>query len=291
MRAAGQRAARRRGRRALRRADRRPRRRCRRPRSRPRRRRHRRDPLRHADERPRSAAARSPPTTVAFAASAEQSEADARDRHRPDQALRRRQEPARPATRRRAAAARPWPRRCSPTCSLGLRESRLVDRIVVVSGEPARTRDRRASLEPTSSTTPTTSATPKRPRSASPTRSARGAGLRRARSPATARCSTPRELDRELGAQAPGVAVVPDRHGTGTNGLHPRPARRDHAGVRTRQPRAARSSSPAPPAARGPDRDHARRWRSTSTPRRTSTRCIAALPRRPGAGTDAPRSP
>ena len=27
------------------------------------------------------------------------------------------------------------------------------------------------------------------------------------------------ELDRELDAQAPGVAVIPDRHGTGTNGL------------------------------------------------------------------------
>ena len=93
-------------------------------------------------------------------------------------------------------------------------------------------------------------------------------------SPATARCSTPAQLDALL-AHAVGtrsVLIVPDRHGTGTNALLLHAARtaltpsfgpdscERHVGdAAARGPRPRPSTSP--------------RWRSTSTRRRISTRC------------------
>ena len=79
----------------------------------------------------------------------------------------------------------------------------------------------------------------------------------------------PRELDRLLtGVPDPYVAIVPDRHGEGTNSLVLRPPERDHAGLRRGQPR--------PPRRRGARRRHPLRGRaaaprsnSTSTPRPT----------------------
>jgi 2-phospho-L-lactate/phosphoenolpyruvate guanylyltransferase len=100
---------------------------------------------------------------------------------------------------------------------LGLNESRLVDRIVVVSGEPAAidaaTESGAEHLDD--------------PADAGHSEAA-AAGIAEAMARGD-ECATlvaadcplldSFELDRELDAQAPGVAVIPDRHGTGTNGL------------------------------------------------------------------------
>ena len=73
-------------------------------------------------------------------------------------------------------------------------------------------------------------------------------------SPATAPRSTPAELD---GAAAPSrradaaeVVIVPDRHGTGTNGLLLAPPGRDRAELRPGQLRAPPRARAAPPGAR-----------------------------------------
>ena len=87
----------------------------------------------------------------------------------------------------------------------------------------------------------------------------------------------PDELDALLAADAPSgaaraVVIVPDRHGTGTNGLLLAPAGRDLPELRARQLR-------APPRARArqraslPHRAPCRRCCSTSTPARTSPCC------------------
>lgn len=100
---------------------------------------------------------------------------------------------------------------------LGLRESRLVDRIVVVSGEPAaRTIAERAGADHLDD-----------PDDAGHSEAA-WIGIADAVAhgadcvvlvPGDCPLLDSVELDRELDAQAPGVAVIPDRHGTGTNGL------------------------------------------------------------------------
>jgi 2-phospho-L-lactate guanylyltransferase len=100
---------------------------------------------------------------------------------------------------------------------LGLNESRLVDRIVVVSGEPA----------VTATATEAGAEQLDDPADAGHSEAA-GAGIADAiargdECAALIAADCPLldsvELDRELDAQAPGVAVIPDRHGSGTNGL------------------------------------------------------------------------
>lgn len=100
---------------------------------------------------------------------------------------------------------------------LGLRECRLVDRIVVVSGEPeARELAEEAGVDFIDD-----------PDDCGHSEAAMigiaDAIEHGAECVVLAPGDTPllegAEVDRELGAQAPGVAVVPDRHGTGTNGL------------------------------------------------------------------------
>lgn len=100
---------------------------------------------------------------------------------------------------------------------LGLRECRLVDRIVVVSGEPEARKvaeDGGAEFidDPDD-----------RGHSEAAMIGIADAIEHGAECVVLAPGDTPllegTEVDRELGAQAPGVAVVPDRHGTGTNGL------------------------------------------------------------------------
>ncbi|MFN8113907.1 MAG: 2-phospho-L-lactate guanylyltransferase [Solirubrobacterales bacterium] len=100
---------------------------------------------------------------------------------------------------------------------LGLRECRLVDRIVVVSAEPeARTIAEDGGAEFIDD-----------PEDLGHSEAAMvgvaDAIERGAECVLLAPGDTPllegTEIDRELRAQAPGVAVVPDRHGTGTNGL------------------------------------------------------------------------
>ncbi len=100
---------------------------------------------------------------------------------------------------------------------LGLRESRLVDRIVVVSGEP----EARKLAEDTGAEVIDD------PEDLGHSEAAM-IGIADAiehgaecvvLAPGDCPLLEGVELDRELDAQAPGVAVVPDRHGTGTNGL------------------------------------------------------------------------
>lgn len=100
---------------------------------------------------------------------------------------------------------------------LGLRESRLVDRIIVVSGEPeARRLAEEVGAEFIDD-----------PEDVGHSEAA-GLGIADAiehgaecvvLAPGDCPLLEGVEIDRELDAQAPGVAVVPDRHGTGTNGL------------------------------------------------------------------------
>jgi 2-phospho-L-lactate guanylyltransferase len=100
---------------------------------------------------------------------------------------------------------------------LGLLETRLVDRILVVSGEPAaREVAERMGVEFLDD-----------PDDVGHSEAA-ALGVADAMShhedcvallPGDCPLIDAAELDRELGAQAPGVAVIPDRHGTGTNGL------------------------------------------------------------------------
>ncbi|MCB0874967.1 MAG: 2-phospho-L-lactate guanylyltransferase [Solirubrobacterales bacterium] len=100
---------------------------------------------------------------------------------------------------------------------LGLRESRLVNRIVVVTGEPeAREVAERGGAELIDD-----------PDDVGHSEAAMigiaDAMARGTECVALVPGDTPLldgvELDRELDAQAPGVAVIPDHHGTGTNGL------------------------------------------------------------------------
>jgi 2-phospho-L-lactate/phosphoenolpyruvate guanylyltransferase len=100
---------------------------------------------------------------------------------------------------------------------LGLREARLVDRILVVSGEPAaREVAAEAGVELLDD-----------PVDAGHSEAvAIGVADAIAKDdecvalvPGDCPLLEAPELDRELDAQAPGVAVIPDRHGTGTNGL------------------------------------------------------------------------
>ena len=88
----------------------------------------------------------------------------------------------------------------------------------------------------------------------------------------------PAELERLLAeppATAPRVVIVPDRHGTGTNGAAADAARRDRAGLRPRQlrasPRRSRAAAGAPAARRA-----RARCCSTSTPAPTWRRCASA---------------
>lgn len=100
---------------------------------------------------------------------------------------------------------------------LGLREARLVDRVVVVTGEP----DAMAIAE--SAGADVIEDDVDRGHSEAATVGVADAIEHGAVCVVLAPGDCPllegAELDRELGAQASGVAVVPDRHGTGTNGL------------------------------------------------------------------------
>ena len=100
---------------------------------------------------------------------------------------------------------------------LGLSEARLVDRIVVVSGEPA-AREVAAAAGAELLDDPVDAGHSE----------AVAIGVADAIAkddecvalvPGDCPLLEAPELDRELDAQAPGVAVIPDRHGTGTNGL------------------------------------------------------------------------
>jgi len=100
---------------------------------------------------------------------------------------------------------------------LGLRESQLIDRIVVVSSE-------QAALEIASAAGAEHLDDPDEPgHSAAASAGVTDAIAHGAECVALIPGDCPlldsAELDRELDAQAPGVAVIPDRHGTGTNGL------------------------------------------------------------------------
>lgn len=100
---------------------------------------------------------------------------------------------------------------------LGLREARLVDRVVVVTGEP----DAMAIAE--SAGADVIEDDVDRGHSEAAMVGVADAIEHGAVCVVLAPGDCPllegAELDRELGAQASGVAVVPDRHGTGTNGL------------------------------------------------------------------------
>ena len=164
----------------------------------------------HADGRRRRARGAWPRDDLRFA------EALARERRRdpPRQALRRRQA----APRRDAArgSRRRWPRRWSPTCSSRC-AAPSVDDVLVVTGEPARSRSRSATA-PTSIADPTSAAT----------RTRRRAGSRGGRARRDARAARPRRLPgagpargRRAAGRPPSAPEVsrPDRHGTGTNAL------------------------------------------------------------------------
>lgn len=100
---------------------------------------------------------------------------------------------------------------------LGLRESRLVDRIVVVSGEPAA---REIAIDTGADHLDDPDDAGHSEAAAIGVADAVASGAEcAALVPGDCPLLEGFELDRELSAQAPGVAVIPDRHGTGTNGL------------------------------------------------------------------------
>ena len=100
---------------------------------------------------------------------------------------------------------------------LGLGESRLVDRIVVVSGEPA-AREIAIGAGAEHLDDPDDAGHSEAAAIGVADAISHGAECV-ALLPGDCPLVDSVELDRELGAQAPGVAVIPDRHGTGTNGL------------------------------------------------------------------------
>jgi len=100
---------------------------------------------------------------------------------------------------------------------LGLRESRLVDRVVVVTGEPE-AREIAAAAGADVIDDPVDGGHSEAAMIGVADAVRRGTECV-VLAPGDCPLLEGAEIDRELGAQATGVAVVPDRHGTGTNGL------------------------------------------------------------------------
>ena len=153
---------------------------------------------------------------------------DEGDRDPPGEALRRTRSSA-CSKRSTARSAPPWSRRCSSDVLAALDRAEAIERVIVVTGEGRA--ERLACATPSAPTTPlevmedpTTAATPRPRRSGSSARSRSGARCS-ALLPGDCPLLDPAELDGALGRMRDGrVAVIPDRHGTGTNGLLLAPA-------------------------------------------------------------------